>query len=129
MMDETALSTKDGVPKKTYKENYEVITTLAASARHQAIIQELQKHAKRKMLSENLNKPQQTISDEQLYKITARIIRTIYVETKLNIPVSSHSALITLQEANEINLGFHHHDKKVPKKWSISLVTQCMMRL
>jgi len=64
------------------------------------------------MLSESLNKPQQTISDEQLYKITARIMRTIYVETKFNIPVSSHSALITLQEANGIDLGFHHHDKK-----------------
>ena len=43
-------------------------------------------------------------------------MRTIYVETKLNIPVASHSALITLQEANDIDLGFHHHDKNSAQK-------------
>lgn len=39
------------------------------------------------------------------------MIRTVYVLNKLTMPFSSHSGLVSLQELNGINLGYHHYER------------------
>lgn len=44
-------------------------------------------------------------------KVTSKMIRTIFVEIKRNIPFSSHSSLVALQEINGIDMGYHHYEQ------------------
>lgn len=39
------------------------------------------------------------------------MIRTVFMETKKNIPFDTHSSLVSLQKSHGVNLGFHHFDK------------------
>ena len=40
--------------------------------------------------------------------ITARMLRTLYQETKLNIPFRRHVDVVNMQKLNGLNLGYHH---------------------
>lgn len=49
-------------------------------------------------------------------KVTAAMIRIVFVETKKYIPFESHSSLVLLQELNEVNMaavnmGHHHFER------------------
>ena len=43
------------------------------------------------------------------YIVTARMVRTVYLETKLNIPYVAHEDMVNMQKLNEINMGYHHY--------------------
>lgn len=45
-------------------------------------------------------------------KVTAAMCRTVFIETKMNIPFDSHKSLVSLQEMHGVNLGCHHYEKK-----------------
>ena len=45
------------------------------------------------------------------YTVTARMVRTVYLETKLNIPFRAHRDMVNLQKLNGINMGYHHYSK------------------
>lgn len=49
--------------------------------------------------------------DSGILKVTSRMIRTVYIEAKSNIPFSSHRNMVILQNANDVNMGYHHYDK------------------
>ena len=50
------------------------------------------------------------------YLITSRMIRTVYVETKLNIALMQHSKVVELQKLNSADMGYHHRDKRAAKR-------------
>lgn len=50
-------------------------------------------------------------ANEGTLKVTAAMFRTVYIEVKKNIPFTSHSSLVSLQEMHGVNLGYHHYEK------------------
>ena len=46
------------------------------------------------------------------YIVTARMIRTVYLETKLNIPYRAHTDMVLMQKLNGQNMGYHHYSEK-----------------
>lgn len=49
-------------------------------------------------------------ANEGSLKVTAMMIRTVYVEIKKNIPFDTHASLVSLQEMHRIKMGFHHYE-------------------
>ena len=43
--------------------------------------------------------------------ITARMLRTLYQETKLNVPFTRHEDVVNMMKLNGLNLGYHHFSK------------------
>jgi hypothetical protein len=39
------------------------------------------------------------------------MFRSIYVETKANIPFSTHNTIVQLQQHNGIKMGTHHYER------------------
>ena len=58
--------------------------------------------------------PNDTVYDE--YTVTARMLRTVYLESKLNVPYTSHQDVVNLQKLNSINMGYHHYTKTSAKQ-------------
>ena len=50
-------------------------------------------------------------TDVLAHASTINIIRTVYEEVKLNIPLESHSELVVLQKMNGANMGVHHYER------------------
>lgn len=49
--------------------------------------------------------------DNGALRVTTMMIRTVYLEIKINIPFDSHKSIVQLQEMHGIKLGFHHREK------------------
>lgn len=49
-------------------------------------------------------------ANEGALKVTAAMFRTVFVETKKNIPFDSHSSLVSLQKINGVEMGYHHYE-------------------
>lgn len=43
---------------------------------------------------------------------TARVFRTVYTGAMMNLPLESHSTLIKLQQANGLDMGKHHYERR-----------------
>lgn len=43
--------------------------------------------------------------------VTSRMIRTVYSETKNNIPLDTHSEMVLLQSMNGLHMGKHHYER------------------
>ena len=108
----TALAFEEGVLKTTRKKNADKINKHAISRAHKEIIGFLVQ-GKKKKLSESFTDIQhkEDMKHEAL-KVTAQMIRTVYVEIKANIPMYSHRQIVLLQEAHGVNMGFHHFDRE-----------------
>lgn len=50
-------------------------------------------------------------ANEGTLKVTAAMIRTVFIELKKNIPFDTHASLVSLQELHGVKLGFHHYEK------------------
>ena len=46
------------------------------------------------------------------YAITGDMMKVVYFELKVNIPIYHHRKLITLLESLGVNMGFHHYDTR-----------------
>lgn len=49
--------------------------------------------------------------NEGVLKVTATMMRTVFLEVKKNIPFDSHQSIVLLQELNGVNMGYHHREK------------------
>lgn len=108
-------------------QNKFAITSHASSPSHKTIIDTLQtRNAKRYLhrliFPQNDNNPIFLYSDyvlilkqfresKGILKVTAAMIRTVFVEIKKNIPFDSHSSLVSLQKMNGVYMGVHHYEK------------------
>lgn len=59
---------------------------------------------------EQIQRVEETKNDGAL-EITTKMIRTVFIAVKKNIPFDSHKALVLLQELNGIKMGYHHREK------------------
>lgn len=59
---------------------------------------------------EEIQRKEET-KNEGVLEITSKMMRTVYMEIKKNIPFDSHLSLVLLQEINGIDMGFHHREK------------------
>ena len=110
------LFSKDSL--KTYKargyRNLQEIKRHEGQKQHIAIVQYLKDLEKEKMkkdpypltiLSTAPGYPKEEIDENT---VTARMLRTIYQECKLNIPFSRHPDIVNLLKLNGAHLGYHH---------------------
>lgn len=79
---------------------------------HIDIIQRLQQIKKDSLRQEfrNINKGLEA-ADSGVLEVTARMIRTVYVEVKSNIPFTAHRNIVLLQKENNAAMGYHHFDR------------------
>lgn len=49
--------------------------------------------------------------NEGALRVTAMMVRTVFLEVKRNIPFDSHNSIIRLEEVHGINMGYHHREK------------------
>ena len=63
------------------------------------------------------------------YIVTARMVRTVYLETKLNIPYVAHSDMVTLQKLNGANMGYHHYSQDAANEIQDLISNQMHIRL
>ena len=49
--------------------------------------------------------------ENQLYTVTANMMRTVFVETMLNYPISSLNSLVDLMKINGASMGYHHYER------------------
>ena len=45
------------------------------------------------------------------HEITAKMMRTVYAEVKLNAPLNDHEEFVLLQKLNGLQLGSHHYER------------------
>ena len=46
------------------------------------------------------------------YTITGDMMKVVYFELKVNIPIYHHPKLVNLMESLGVNLGYHHYDTR-----------------
>lgn len=110
MYRKNALAFADGSLRSKKEKNREVINNHNINPTHNTIIQTLQQKKKDAIEIEFKNIQHSEAEREHDLQITARIMRTVYVEVKRNIPFDSHSDMVALQEMNGINMGYHDRD-------------------
>lgn len=49
--------------------------------------------------------------ENEFYTITAKMMRTVYAEVMCNLGLANHEKIVTLQELNGIDLGYHHYER------------------
>lgn len=49
--------------------------------------------------------------ENEVLLVTSKMIRTVYVEAKSNVPFSMHRNFVVMQNLNGVNVGYHHYDK------------------
>lgn len=55
---------------------------------------------------------EQDLANYMTLRITSAMFRTVFVETKRNIPFDSHKSMVSLQEMNGVSMGYHHYERK-----------------
>lgn len=107
-----ALAYEAGVLKQSKDRNRDMINDHAVLGAHQAIIQTLQKQKEAALENdfEKINQMEEEKNDDIL-KITSRMIRTVFIETKTNIPFDAHEDIVLLQQHNGIDMGLHHYSR------------------
>lgn len=50
-------------------------------------------------------------ANEGNLKVTASMMRTVFLEIKKNIPFDTHANLVDLQVKHGVNLGYHHFER------------------
>ena len=108
------MSKDEGVLYKDKYRNLREIKRHEGQKQHIAIVQYLKDLEMEKMkkdpypltiLSTAPGYPKEEIDENT---VTARMLRTIYQECKLNIPFSRHPDIVNLLKLNGAHLGYHH---------------------
>lgn len=102
----------DPTLKNSYEFNRQKIAEHAKLNQHQLVISKLQEKAK-ESIPEQFKKIQKEkeLEERGQNAVTIRMIRSVYTETMINLPFISHPAIVQLQEANGVFLGYHHYDR------------------
>ena len=82
------------------------------TAVHVAVINYL-KTTKAKTLADEFKEAERKQNDRDLgkYRATANMLRIVYTEVKLNIPLTSHQTLIQLISTTGGEVGIHHYER------------------
>lgn len=117
-----AIAYEAGVLFESKKKNQEALSDHAKSKAHLNVISKLQESAAKKQRSSFLQdeRTEETKNNKYL-EVTARIIRTVYVINKLSLPFSDHTALVSLQKLNGINMGNHHFERTSCMRMTIDI--------
>lgn len=107
-----ALANEEGALYNTLDRNREIIIGHGSIKGHLSVIEILKSQKKKRMRMdfENIREREEN-EDERILEITSKMLRTVYVLNKLTMPFSSHTGLVTLQELNRIDMGYHHYDR------------------
>jgi len=107
-----SLASETGVLKNDYEKNREMIANHGKQSQHQEIIRKLEVQAVDK-LPQQFQQIQDKKEQENAwyFAVTMRMIRTVHVETKINLPLDSHSKIVQLQAANGLSMGHHHLER------------------
>lgn len=106
------LATSDGFFVKNYETMKKKIAGHAASKTHILAEDELKKKYAGEM-DRCLKDWQKKAAEEASTKdiVTSRMIRTVYSETKNNIPLDTHADVVLLQKLNGLDMGSHHYER------------------
>ena len=102
--------------KRHKDDNRQMIQEHTGSSGHVKILNQLKEASESQIptLFENIHEAWSE-HDGGVLKVTSRMFRTVYAETKLNIPFVSHGALVQLQELNGVDMGIKfRHRTQVP---------------
>ena len=114
------LSLKGGVLDETYKRNVERILTHSNTKVHQLIVNELIKEKEMNLPDEfKLANRLQNEKSNDYYKVTASMMRLVYLEVKINIPLGSHKYLVQQNELAGAPMGYHHYDHITARKMAL----------
>lgn len=80
------------------------------STGHGQVIEELVKR-KKNIIGAEIAKINDRLEDDERLIFTSNMIRTVYIETKSNVPSSIHGNFVLLQKLNTADMGFHHYDR------------------
>lgn len=107
-----AIANEFGILFDTKKKNQEALSEHAKSKAHANVISKLQQNSARNQRKRFLqDEHSEETKDKNYLEITARVIRTVYVINKLSLPFSDHTALVTLQNLNGLDMGIHHFER------------------
>lgn len=107
-----SLAYKEGTLKSDKSENMKTIRDHANTPGHKTIIQILEQQSAKKLRTdfENIQERENEALGGKL-RVTSAMFRTVFIEIKRNIPFDSHTSLVSLQQINGINMGYHHFDR------------------
>jgi len=49
------------------------------------------------------------------------MMRSVYIEAKINVPFSAHPQIVALQEANGVYLGYHHYERTAATRMTMMI--------
>lgn len=104
------LASDEGFFEKNYERMRHMLGRHALTAyHHKAVIYQKEQYLlSLKSCQKNLNDLQsQELSME--HESTLKMVRTVYMEVKNNIPFDTHEEMVKLQKMNGISLGAHHY--------------------
>ena len=96
-----------------YARNYKTIHNHHEKGVHVAIGNYLKNQEKSKILQGfQMAEARSSEKECEKYEITRIMFRLIYTEVKLNIPLYHHTDLIKLFKMANVNIGFHHYERR-----------------
>ena len=101
------------IKEKSLEDNREIIYQHPNTASHLAVeaYQKREAHGNmKKKLAECEEKANKKLNNQ--YTITGDMMKLVYHEVKLNIPIYHHPTLVNLMESLGVNLGYHHYDTR-----------------
>ncbi len=103
----------DGVLHETQDKNRKAILEHSKGV-HNEVLQKLQLRLSEKNLPMSMVALQarQNVASNRKFEITAKMFRSVYLETKLNIPLDSHQAIVTMQRLNGVDMGQLHYERR-----------------
>ena len=108
----SSLANPEGTLKTSLKANSNAINDHPKSAAHLNVIsklKELQKDSLPDVMASVQSLEEE--KDNQLYQITAMMMKTVYAEVRMNVPFMYHPYLVELITLHGAKTGTHHHDK------------------
>ncbi len=108
------LATEHGVLYKDYSKNQDLINRHASSATHTKILQILREQKRHTSLTKKFNQleEEEQKKNENLYRATTNMMRMVYTEVMLNIPLASHNTMVALMHLSGAPKGFHHYERR-----------------
>ncbi len=104
---------KEGVLYPTYDGNQVAINKHSESATHMNVVEMLRSQEKKSIKTslQRLEEEQQQRT-QMMYKETSNMMRTVYTEIMINLPLASHNVIVTLMELNGLKRPLHHYERR-----------------
>ncbi len=108
------LAREEGVLYKDYGRNQELINKHASSATHVIVIQILRGKKRQTSLTKKFHslEEEEQKKSEQIYRATTNMMRMVYTEVMLNIPLASHNTMVSLLHLSGAPKGYHHYERR-----------------